>query len=81
MCSRLQGFNHLKYTKSYLRRKFQQRRMATEDEVSLLDQMRKVLGERDEVFNDNKQTNKQLMQGLKEREQDPNIQVAIIFIL
>lgn len=54
-------------------------RMSSEDR-SLLDQMRKSLGDREDVFDDLEKENRQLLQGLREMDKDPNLRANNKFI-
>jgi histone-lysine N-methyltransferase SETD3 len=45
------------------------------DDKSLLEQMRKVLGDREDVFADAEKESKQLLQGLRDLDRDPNMRV------
>ena len=47
---------------------------------SLLEQMRKALGERDDAFADAEKESKQLMQGLRDLDRDPNMKANNKFI-
>mmetsp|Transcript_5355 Transcript_5355/g.5517 ORF Transcript_5355/g.5517 Transcript_5355/m.5517 type:complete len:595 (+) Transcript_5355:223-2007(+) len=50
------------------------------DDQSLMDQMKKNLGEKEDVFADTENENKQLMQGLRDADRDPNLRVNNKFI-
>lgn len=50
------------------------------DDKSLLDQMRKSLGEKEDVFGDMEKENKQLLQGLRDLDRDPNLKANNKFI-
>ena len=47
---------------------------------TLLEQMRKALGERDDVFSEAEKESKQLMQGLRDLDRDPNMKANNKFI-
>ena len=47
---------------------------------SLLEQMRKSLGERDDVFSEAEKESKQLMQGLRDLDRDPNMKANNKFL-
>lgn len=50
------------------------------DERSLLDQMKNLLGEKEDIFADAEKSNRQAMQGLKDFDRDPNLRVNSKFI-
>jgi len=50
------------------------------DDRSLLEQMRKSLGEREDVFEDAESESKQLLQGLRDMDRDPNMKLNNKFL-
>ena len=55
-------------------------RLYMSDDRSLLDEMRKSLGETEDVFSDAESESKQLLQGLRDMDRDPNMKLNNKFI-
>lgn len=55
-------------------------RLHMSDEQSLLEQMRKALGETEDMFGEAEQETKQLLQGLRDLDRDPNMKANNKFI-
>lgn len=55
-------------------------KLSMSDDRSLLDQMKDALGEKEDVFGDAAKEAKQLMQGLKDLDRDPNMKANNVFL-
>jgi hypothetical protein len=55
-------------------------KLCMSDDQSLLDQMKRSLGEKEDVFADSEKESRQLLQGLRELDRDPNLRINNKFI-